>query len=162
MESISKEWQAAGSKLASAFGSQTKSLLDGTETVAQAIKNVFADMVVAIINELEKMIIKETIALALKTALNPTGTVFGAISSAAIYAEGTDYVPRTGLAFLHQGEAVIPANQNPGGGYSGAGAGITLNLSAFNPSGLQSLINSMMPQLARSLSRYQQINPSVA
>lgn len=28
------------------------------------------------------------------------------------YQEGTSYVPRTGLAFLHQGEAVIPANKN--------------------------------------------------
>jgi hypothetical protein len=31
------------------------------------------------------------------------------------YASGTDYVPRTGLAMVHQGEAIIPA----GGGWSG-------------------------------------------
>jgi len=29
---------------------------------------------------------------------------------------GTDYVPRTGLAMLHKGEAVIPAEKNKGGG----------------------------------------------
>lgn len=28
------------------------------------------------------------------------------------YAEGTNYVPRTGLALVHQGEAIIPASQN--------------------------------------------------
>lgn len=32
------------------------------------------------------------------------------------YAAGTPYVPKTGLALLHQGEAVIPATQNRGGG----------------------------------------------
>lgn len=32
------------------------------------------------------------------------------------YATGTDYVPETGLALLHRGEAVIPANQNRGRG----------------------------------------------
>lgn len=32
------------------------------------------------------------------------------------YATGTPYVPKTGLAQLHQGEAVIPANQNIVGG----------------------------------------------
>lgn len=38
------------------------------------------------------------------------------------YAEGTDYVPATGYYKLHQGEAVITANQNRGG----MGGGITI------------------------------------
>ena len=32
------------------------------------------------------------------------------------FAEGTNYVPRTGLALVHQGEAIIPSAQNRGGG----------------------------------------------
>ena len=32
------------------------------------------------------------------------------------YATGTDYVPHDGPAYLHRGEAVIPASQNSGGG----------------------------------------------
>lgn len=34
------------------------------------------------------------------------------------YATGTDYVPRTGPAILHEGEAVIPKSQNRGGSYN--------------------------------------------
>jgi hypothetical protein len=42
------------------------------------------------------------------------------------YASGSSYVPRTGLALLHQGEAVIPAAQNRSGG----AGGITININA--------------------------------
>lgn len=38
------------------------------------------------------------------------------------YAEGTPYVPKTGIYKLHQGEAVIPAAENKGGN-----AGVTFN-----------------------------------
>lgn len=45
---------------------------------------------------------------------NPQGGATPA-SAEASYAIGTDYVPRTGLYQLHQGEAVIPAKYNRGG-----------------------------------------------
>lgn len=54
---------------------------------------------------------------------------FAAVPAAAAYAlvvakeglvgsfdTGTDYVPSTGLAMVHEGEAIIPASQNNGGG----------------------------------------------
>ena len=40
------------------------------------------------------------------TASSSMGAGFG------VFAAGTDYVPRTGLAFLHQGEAVLSADEN--------------------------------------------------
>jgi len=35
-------------------------------------------------------------------------------------------------------------------------------MSAFDTTGLQAMINRMMPQFARALSSYQNLNPSVA
>jgi hypothetical protein len=77
---------------------------------------------------------------------------------------GTDYVLKSGVAYIHEGESVIPAAQTSGP-YTGAGNGgfggtINLNLSAFNPSGLQQLIRQMVPQMARELASYQTLNPS--
>jgi hypothetical protein len=44
---------------------------------------------------------------------------------AAVYEKGTNYVPRDGFAYLHQGEAVVPEVHNRSrefSGYSGPGA----------------------------------------
>lgn len=79
---------------------------------------------------------------------------------------GTDYVLSEGLAYLHSGEQVVPAQTS--GPYTGANSGgggqqviFSPQLSAFNPSGLQQLLVSIMPQLARELNRYQGLNPSL-
>ena len=53
----------------------------------------------------------------------PAPVVEGAFS----FATGTDFVPRTGLAVLHQGEAVIPASENA------LGRGVTINMIINTP-----------------------------
>jgi hypothetical protein len=45
------------------------------------------------------------------------------------YAVGTDYVPQTGLALLHQGEAVVPAAENRYGARGGGGMTVTNQIS---------------------------------
>jgi hypothetical protein len=44
----------------------------------------------------------------------------GALSIVPFFAEGTDWVPRTGLAMLHEGEAVVPRSENVSNRYSTA------------------------------------------
>lgn len=55
------------------------------------------------------------------------------------FQHGTEYVPRTGLAMLHQGEAVIPASQNKSGTGS---ANITFNISGTDPRGLKEMVQT--------------------
>jgi hypothetical protein len=47
--------------------------------------------------------------------------IYQAISGLASYDVGTPYVPQTGLAMLHAGEAVIPAAYNNGGSSTSSG-----------------------------------------
>jgi hypothetical protein len=74
------------------------------------------------------------------------------------------YVVSGGLAMIHPGETVVPAGVNTpfaaGGG--GAGGG-DINLSVNGPViGTQAWLGQMMPQLARQLQAYQNLNPSTA
>jgi hypothetical protein len=47
-------------------------------------------------------------------------TVLAELANVPKFEMGTDYVPRTGLAIVHQGEKITPANQNvPGAGATG-------------------------------------------
>lgn len=62
------------------------------------------------------------------------------------FATGTDYVPRTGLYKLHEGEKVTPANQNNGFG----AINITINGSVENPSAMaKKLVAEMEKEMNR-------------
>jgi SLT domain-containing protein len=45
----------------------------------------------------------------------------GKLGGYAGYKLGTDFVPEDGMAYLHRGEAVVPAAQNQGAPYTGPG-----------------------------------------
>lgn len=55
-----------------------------------------------------------------------------AATAAVALDTGTDYVPRTGLAMIHQGEAIIPASENMGQYSGGGGHSFNINLSAVD------------------------------
>ena len=85
----------------------------------------------------------------LKDALNPTK------NRTEGYQSGTPFVPRTGLAYLHKGEAIIPAESNPWNSASpksavsgsGAGGGQTNISLAVNADG--QLLDSILVKAGR-------------
>jgi len=51
------------------------------------------------------------------------------------YAQGTNYVPNTGLALLHQGEQVVPKGMSPGN--------VTININGGNGNNQQELVKQI-------------------
>jgi hypothetical protein len=61
---------------------------------------------------------------------------------------GTNYVPRTGLAVVHQGEAIIPAGQNKWG----SGGTVNINITAVDPDGTRKVVDEyLIPAITKSL-----------
>lgn len=70
--------------------------------------------------------------------------------SGAGFETGTDYVPRTGLAMLHKGEAVIPASENMRGG---GGAPMTVIIQTPDVGSFRSSEGQVTAQMARMMDR---------
>lgn len=93
-----------------------------------------SDVLKAIEQDIARIIIRKAITEPLAGAVSGAiggidfGGIFGGLfggstplpqdftSDFPAFASGTDYVPRTGLALVHEGERIIPAAQNRGGG----------------------------------------------
>ncbi len=71
-------------------------------------------------------------------------------------------VQSSGLAIIHEGETVVPAQVNtPYNGGSGAGGGLTVNM-AGPFFGTQAFWQQNINQISRVLAAHQALNPSVA
>lgn len=67
-----------------------------------------------------------------------------------VFASGTDFVPRDGLAMVHRGEAVIPASQNKDGG----GRGMNVNITQmFAPGTSRETVNQAAAAASQQLQR---------
>lgn len=148
-EQEQKVWDDAGKQISSAFGSQTRALLSGTETFSQAMKNIFADLVVDVINKLEKILIEDYLIKGIQIALfGPAGAIPG-------FDVGTDMVTASGLAYVHAGEQITPAEST--GPYTGANAGggggsqIAFNVSAVDGASVQAFFAKYGRQIANQL-----------
>lgn len=71
-----KSWEMSLGQVQSAWDSQLKGLLDKTKTWKEAMKAMFADMIMTMIKNMEKMLIINTIAAQMQKAF---GTISGAV-----------------------------------------------------------------------------------
>jgi hypothetical protein len=109
--------------------------------------------------------IQDLIAAAAKIGFNPSPSSGGTGDNGGGYdpgdgsfATGTNYVPHTGLYTLHQGEAVVPKEQNKkGGGSTTITGGITINLPpGVNVSNPRAFARDLAPVLDEEIARYRQ------
>lgn len=122
------------------------------------------DVVRALARDIARMILRVNVTQPLADAFkggfagaNGVGGLFGVggllgpemPNSGMAFAEGTDFVPRTGLALVHQGERIIPADENRRGG-----GGMTINMpihfSANTPAAVRDAVFALAPQLTRA------------
>jgi hypothetical protein len=131
MENLAK---GCASGMESAFTGFFSNIFDKSTTFSDKMKKLFQDMGQAIINELMKALVVKPLVGSLTgggTGIwgSLLSSIFGSkgggsygfgeanvLSMGTQYQHGTSYVPQTGPAILHKGEAVIPANRNRGGG----------------------------------------------
>jgi hypothetical protein len=127
------------------FSNFFQSLTDKSTSFGDKVKKLFQDMANSFIKSLSDMAAKALVTnLFGGQGAGSTGGLFGGLLNSIFgsnrvdttsftqaggydaldigsYAQGTNYIPNNQLAYLHKGEAVIPANQNKGGGTEGKG-----------------------------------------
>lgn len=124
----------------------------GAESATEVIKNLIRELAYV---ELQKRVfepVSKGLSAALDRAFGGSGSAEASLNTMAgaavqglpAYAAGTDYVPRTGLALVHQGERIIPASENAGGVTQ------VINFSASTPAAVRDAVFAMLPQLAQA------------
>jgi hypothetical protein len=98
-------------------------------------------------------------------AAGPAAESSMTVMGVASFDVGTNSVPRTGLAMVHENETIIPASEQ-GAPYSSGGRGgsdINMNVSAVDAKSFIAMINNptIMRQMSRNIGAYMANNPSV-
>jgi len=114
------------------------------------------DVVQGLAKDIARIILRQAVTVPVANAVS--GAFAGLFSGAgasytgnlAAFAEGTDYVPRTGLALVHQGEAIIPAGRNGAGGITIVQ---NLNFSANTPAASRDALMAAAPILIEQAKR---------
>jgi|GEM_PF-1554669 len=92
-------------------------------------------------------------------AAGPAAAASATVSAAAVFDVGTPEILRTGLAVVHQGEAIVPAWARGSGPYSGAGAGgapqvhapVSINVSALDSQSVSRFFNDNSKHMLRAI-----------
>jgi hypothetical protein len=231
--------------VAGSWNSSLQGMLAGTTTFGAAMKKVFADLIIYIIEQLEQKLIFEKAATAITTALygeetaakvageavktaatetsvaarigaelsaaasniatyisdamafigaqiakvfaglsaffssmGPAGIAVAAglaagVGAAAVgmikkFDVGTDYITQSGLAMVHQGEAIVPAASNGpftganGGGGGGGSVTNTVNISAVDAQSIANMFQNNSAIIGQIVGKYAKNNPSFA
>jgi len=142
----------------SAFGTELDKVIQRTESVTQAFKNMFASIFSQLSQLASKNIAQQLFGGAsggggggggglgsLISSLGlgdlAAGGSYGSFSDALAgifgggFAEGTPYVPRDMLARVHEGERIVPADEN--NSYSGATFGGSTTVHVHMPAGVE-------------------------
>jgi hypothetical protein len=157
------QWNSVLSTIQGAWDSQLRGLLAGTTTWSEALKSIFADLVLDIIKQLEKILL-EKIAIKAVDIIGggPLSFISGLLPS---FDAGAYSVPGDMTANIHKDEMIIPAGPadafrsllGGGGGQGGGGPTIQINGPVI---GTQAWINQMIPQIAKALQTHGSRTPS--
>jgi hypothetical protein len=113
-----KDLNDAAKDLGLTFASAFEDAIVGGKGFRDILKGIEQD----ILRIVTRKLVTEPFANFMTGALGGGGNflsgLFGGGGGIPVFHSGTDYVPKTGLAVLQKGEAVIPASQNRGGGTS--------------------------------------------
>src|SRR5882672_238769 len=218
-----KTYNQVFSAVQGAFNAQLRGLLSGTVTWAQAMKNIAGDLIIKLIELVEKWvfewaagelarttattagvtaragaeqagavtsmaanfvnIVKSIMASAAQTfagifgflspvmgpaaagpALAGEATVAAAAGAVPALDVGTDMVLKSGLAFIHRGESVTPAQTSGpfSGQGQGGGASVTINVSAMDGASVHNwLQKGGSAVIAKAVAKAMSANPTL-
>ncbi len=133
LQDLSDKWNEVVTFFQDIWDNTFKPLWDTIQAVITDVINTVKPYVDGLVGSFKTAVEWATTAISkLKEFFGLESKKSGASSSGALgsYATGTDYVPKTGLYKLHEGEAVVPASQN-----TGVSSSITNNSSSWTHSG---------------------------
>jgi hypothetical protein len=120
---MTKEEFASVGRAAGEFGRAIGDSFGDAIVRGEELDDVLKKLAISIARMILEEQVSKPIAAAFSGALSGIfagagGSMAGAaVTGVPAYASGTDYVPRTGLALVHQGERITPAGQSGGGTY---------------------------------------------
>jgi len=143
-------WKKAWEDVKTTFENIFKGIYNFGAGIFKSIVGAVAVMVNGVISHLNKLIEKMNKIPGID--IGKLGNIDGSMAmDIPMLSTGTNYVPRDMVAYLHQGEAVVPKKYNTGG--NGAGGGITIQITGenhfYNEADEDRLIEKMMMALSR-------------
>lgn len=125
-----------------------------------SLKDAFNKMATSIVNDLQKIAAKQLTEQLFGGGSQGggmlsgiMGMIMGGGGGVAAFAEGTPYVPKTQLAVVHQGEAIVPAQYNKGGGANNISINVDGGGNGMNYATQSQLAMQIGNQVDRALKR---------